>query len=568
VDDAINARTRERVRAEVLVQRRGWRAQDFICPGCGNPVRLRSGKQRVSHFAHLPGYDTAGCSYYHGGYAGGGGGGVWEAEPPPLPLYLEVRTGVSGEPIWTIELAIPRMNSPRGRITVVDGLSGRVTLSCAALEDRGRRVRVRPQVSEYRIEVSSEVSDEDADRVLVGSPGLENGAPSLFRAGLNGGRRLLEDDDLTWGESYYAIWDASEPPEFAARVPRQELVSLDARYRGGVFDLPLEADEEVGEWLRNALHRRVREPGVTLTVVSPLALPGPDEELAVDSKEEVVVALRSPGGTHSLRYLVVVDEATGLVRRVPLQYGAQVLFVSIGALTERRVTITPEDYEGAREVELTLVGTKRPMRLTAGAVELVAIDAERQTTTLPLHSRAAAGLLARIRDGGAALDDVRFPPSVPCQLMVSGRDQRVVLAIDPERRRELISVAKQLLSEGRAFAIEAQAFGKVAVPARRIAAIATDHLRKLSNFCRQRIRALAAIARSERSSGNAAYLEPESRRRLTRIAAGLQASDATLLGEFAALRWTSRALPQVRVLTRKILQQSRRLREKAAKPRE
>lgn len=557
VDDAINARTMERVRADVLAQRRGWRTQDFVCPGCRNPVQLRNGRRRAPHFAHLPGFDTEDCLYYHAGL-GGGGGGVWESEPSPLPLYLEVRTGPAGESVWALKLAIPRTESPRGRIIVVDGITGRSSLSCAALVSRGKRVPVRPQESDYRIEATSDVSSADAERVTVGSPGLDADAPSLFRTGVSGGRRLLEDDSLTWGESYFAISSSDTAPVFPPGVMHKELAVLGNGYRGSVFQLPLETDERVRVWVADKLYRRVTAPGVSLTVVSPLIFPGLDEELRVDAREEVLVAISSPAGTHHLGDLKVVDDETGIVRRVSLEKGPNVLFVGIGMLGQRRVTVSAEDETGDSVVKLTLAGYKRPMRVTVPGVQLIASEAIDSATprAVPLHSRAASKLLTCIRDAQATLEDIRLPPRVSCQVRVAGQVLPMLAATDPAYRYELVESAKQVLSEGRPFEIDAQSFGRVAVPARHVANPPVSKVWRLTAAWRRRIRAVATLATSRSTVGAVSSLGPQLVARLNAAMIGLEASDAALLRNFAGLHWKTGALPQARVLVTEIVRSS------------
>jgi hypothetical protein len=557
VDDAINVRTKERVRADVLAQRRVWRTQDFVCPGCRNPVRLRNGRWRAPHFAHLPGYDTEDCFYYHAGLRGGGGG-VWESEPSPLPLYLEVRTGSAGESVWALQLAIPRTESPRGRIIVVDGITGRSSLSCAALVSRGKRVPVRPQESDYRVEATSDVSPADAERVTVGSPGLDADAPSLFRAGISGGRRLLENDSLTWGESYFAISNSNTVPVFPPGVMHEELAALGNGYRGGVFQLPLEIDEQVRDWVADKLYRRVTAPGVSLTVVSPLIFPGLDEELGVDAREEVLVAISSPAGTHHLGDLKVVDDETGTVRRVSLERGPNVLFVGIGMLGQTRVTVSAEDETGDSVVKLTLAGYKRPMRVTVPGVQLIASETIDSATpsAVPLHSRAASKLLTRIRDAQATLEDIQLPPRVSCQVRVAGQVLPMLAATDPAYRHELVESAKQALSEGRPFEIDAQSFGRVAVPARHVVNPPVSKVWRLTAAWRRRIRAVGTLAKSRSTVGAVSSLGPQLVARLKAAMIGLEASDAALLRNFAGLHWKAGALPQARALVIEIVRSS------------
>lgn len=551
MNDAISVRTKQKVHAEDLARRRWWRAEDFVCPGCRNPVYLRRGTERAPHFAHYHGYDTAHCSYYHAGRSADGDGSVRTSEPSPLPLFVQIRRDTQGRPLWNLQLAIPRLESPQGRITVVDGLSGSTPLDCSELVTEGKRILVRPQLAAYRVDVTKDVSDADADRLLVGSPGLRSDTPTLFRAGLTGGRRLSDDADLVWGEPYLAIWESGWPTSFPVNVAYQELATLAGGYRGGVFQLPLQADERVADWVAETLGRGVSAPDVTLGIVSPLTESGLDDEVAVDSREEVVVAISARGGTARLQSLVVDDDA-GIVRRYHLQPGAEVLFVSLGPVGQRRVRVSAETCDGQREAEFEIDGQLRQTRLAAPLSLLVTRRmVSGQTARIPLYSRAAATALIHVRDAEESLEDFVLPPSVSCAVYTERQMFRTPPNMDLESKRLFIERLRALLSEGHGFTIDAGSFGYVVVPARLSASGLAFRNARLTSDLIHRIRVLTNLALA-RGSAPSILLDSHLSAQLAAVVALLLPKDARVVECFARRPWSIELLPQARALAAEI----------------
>lgn len=252
----------------VHASQRGLFSYGLSCPTCGEPVRRRAGPQRRPHFAHYSHSAKPECENYYpswGVAAAPGPRRVSSDEPaassaPSLQggLFLE-RTDQSSYSLYLKLPQLPAGTSGAGEIEIRSGLGIR-TYTVSQLY-RPRLVPVVPQLPLVEVIAAGNLSAAGA--AIKTHVERFRGAGNYFRASDVGGRLLVPNEPLEWGERYLLLTQQAIGP-----IPEGLGLGVETQkeWRGWyVYEIALPAlpqmESELGrEELCRYLERTIKTP--------------------------------------------------------------------------------------------------------------------------------------------------------------------------------------------------------------------------------------------------------------------------------------------------------------------
>jgi hypothetical protein len=182
----------------------------FVCPTCGERVRLRAGLANRPHFAHYSHSPKPDCGHYHPSIRDGSRGGVtFASDENQRPKRLDAHGGVFIERgaggRFSIYLKLPRTDvsfQSEGTIRVQSGL-GEKKYSAEQLRRPGNFVRIVPRVPLVSVE---QVGDMWPVVAAIQDDASEFCSSwNMFRGATDTGRLLARSDPLEWGGAYWML---------------------------------------------------------------------------------------------------------------------------------------------------------------------------------------------------------------------------------------------------------------------------------------------------------------------------------------------------------------------------
>src|ERR1051326_1324625 len=194
-------------RTEISAEEADWNSY-YSCPVCRGTVYLRSGQYRAPHFAHMPGEGTPECSNYHpGDYSVASWRSVarpaWLPAPSRPDLFF-VSSPANAGSAWRLEVLLPK-TSAMARVELHDSPRGVVRVDCSTFPASGRRYELKPKGSSYRLIVQQALDSQERQVLQTPLRGLVPLGFTFFRSIDDGGRRIPDNEPLTWGQEYYVL---------------------------------------------------------------------------------------------------------------------------------------------------------------------------------------------------------------------------------------------------------------------------------------------------------------------------------------------------------------------------
>lgn len=255
----------------------------YVCPRCIEPVHLKSGPDRVAHFAHNWGKAPADCELYHPGSGSGGVSDNPAFTGPPMYLHLSDET-------WSLYVVLAPLTGAESQYSTPSALrsaglelqqkgirTNRLTASVLWPGDGGNAISIPPSRYERRIRTTGKwparVKPTRWQQALGGLP--QSGALFVsFRGGAF--RRYDWSTQVCWGD-HVVVMGAAEahPPGYVQSLSLSSKTVDGIKWFAWSITLPTKPNQAVRSWLAGfgvtveARHSRTR-------VLTPPMEYGPD----------------------------------------------------------------------------------------------------------------------------------------------------------------------------------------------------------------------------------------------------------------------------------------------------
>ncbi|GAA3411662.1 hypothetical protein ACFFNY_20600 [Paenibacillus hodogayensis] len=437
------------------------RGLSYTCPRCRKETFLRKGKKRIAHFAHVSGQTIKDCELYVPPtiYASKVEDRIIDnLYEKTLDLYVEIE-----KENWSLHIKIP---SPIGQYTgkaflkIPFAWDGERTIPLSSVRSYGKKVKVRLQSQIYNVMVNGCIKDEWKKKVTHSVKGLDEDMITIFYFSKLGGRRLLQNTPLQWGDTYVLICNDQNiktlfnlPPLIAYR----KLKKING-WSALVIKLPTSSDSFVEQWIRNIFNKSVAAPVPQLRLVSPVSSVVDDQEAVVISpSDNVIIAVIGEHGAKAWSTINVQKiEEMQLIRH--LGNGEMPILLSIGNLPVGRTEIWLDD-DRQSALRLVCQNTIQAFVKISGVVFKGIYSSSGTKETYSLHSKDATIFFEMIQEYKFTLTDVNLPSNVALLL----KTQMNETVFKKEKPTEIALTLNQALRQGNYVYLDAGGYGCSAI---------------------------------------------------------------------------------------------------------
>lgn len=434
----------------------------YKCPRCRRETFLRKGKKRVAHFAHVSGQTIKDCELYVPPtiYASKVENTIIDnTYEKTLDLYMEIE-----KENWSVYIKIP---SAVGQYTGKAFLrfpfawDGERIIPLSSVRGGGKKVRVRLQTELYNVGVYGDIKDEWKKKVAHSIRGLGEDMITVFYFSKLGGRRLLQNSPLQWGETYIITCNEQKVKAFL-NLPHliacRKLKKVDT-WSALVIKLPTSSDTCIEQWVRDVFNKSVVGPNPQIRLVSPVTSLMDDNQdgLVISPSDNVIVAISGENGAKawSIIHVQKIKEMQ-LVRH--LGNGEMPILLSIGNLPLGRTEIWLDDD---RESALRLLCQNKVQIVPkiSGIMFKGKYSSSGKEETYSLHSKDAKVFFEMVQEYKFHLTDVTIPSNIAL-LIKTPKDETT---FKKEHSTETAVALNQALHQDNYVYLDAGGYGCIAV---------------------------------------------------------------------------------------------------------
>ncbi|WP_411552983.1 hypothetical protein [Paenibacillus lautus] len=437
------------------------RGLSYTCPRCRKETFLRKGKKRIAHFAHVSGQTIKDCELY---------------VPPTiytskvedriidnlnektLDLYVEIE-----KENWSLHIKIPSavgQYTGKAFLKIPFAWDGERTIPLSSVRSYGKKVRVKLQTEIYKVVVNGDIKDEWKKKVTHSVKGLDEDMITIFYFSKLGGRRLLQNTPLQWGETYVLICNDQNIKTFfylPHLIAYRKLKNVNT-WSALVIKLPTSSDNFVEQWIRDIFNKSVVAPVPQLRLVSPVSSAVDDQEAVVISpSDNVIIAVTGEQGAKAWSTIHVhkIDEMQ-LIRH--LGNGEMPILLSIGNLHVGRTEIWLDD-DRQSALRLVCQNTIQAVPKISGVMFKGIYSSSGTEETYSLHSKYAMSFFEMIQEYKFTLTDVTLPSNVALLLKTQVNET----VFKKEGPTEIALTLNQALREDNYVYLDAGGYGCSAV---------------------------------------------------------------------------------------------------------
>lgn len=433
----------------------------YTCPRCRKETFLRKGKKRIAHFAHVSGQTIKECELYVPPtiYASKVEDRIIDnLYEKTLDLYVEIE-----KESWSLHIKIPSavgQYTGKAFLKIPFAWDGERTIPLSSVRSYGKKVRVRLQTQIYNVIVNGDIKDEWKKKVTNSVKGLDEDMITIFYFSKLGGRRLLQNTPLQWGDTYVLICNDQNIktlfnlPHLIAYRKLKKVNSWFAL----VIKLPTSSDSFVEQWIRDIFNKSVVAPVPQLRLVSPVSSAVDDQEAVVISpSDNVIIAVTGEHGAKAWSTIHVQKiEEMQLIRH--LGNGEMPILLSIGNLPVGRTEIWLDD-DKQRALRLVCQHTVQAVPKISGVVFKGIYSSSGTEETYSLHSKDAMNFFEMIQEYKFTLTEVNLPSNVALLLKTQVNET----VFKKERPNEIALTLNQALRQDNYVYLDAGGFGCSAI---------------------------------------------------------------------------------------------------------
>lgn len=396
----------------------------YTCPRCRKETYLKKGKKRIAHFAHVSGQTIKECELY---------------VPPTiyaskvedkiidnlyeklLDLYVEVE-----KENWSLHIKIPSavgQYTGKAFLKIPFAWDGERTIPLSSVRSYGKKVRVKLQAQMYNVIVDGEIKDDWKKRVTHSIKGLDEEMITTFYFSKLGGRRMLPNTPLQWGETYVLIYVHQNINNFL-NIPHlmayKKLKKVNS-WCAMIIKLPPSSDSFVEQWVGIYLNKSVVAPVPQLKLVSPVSSAVDDQEaIVISPSDNIIIAVTGEQGAKawSTIHIHKIDEMQFIGH---LGNGEIPILLSIGNLPEGRTEIWLDD-DRQSALRLVCQNTIKAIPKISGVVFKGIYSSSGTEDIYSLHCKDAIIFFEMIQEYKFTLTDVTLPSNVALILKAQGNE--------------------------------------------------------------------------------------------------------------------------------------------------
>jgi hypothetical protein len=440
------------------------RGLPYTCPRCRNETFLRKGKKRIAHFAHVSGQTIKDCELYvpPAIYASKVEDKILDnVYEKTLDLYVEIE-----KENWSLHIKIPSaVGQYKGKafLKIPFAWDGERTIPLSSVRSNGKKVRVRLQEQLYNVIVNGEIKDDWKKKVTHAVKGLGEDMVTIFYFSKLGGRRLLPNTPLQWGDTYVLICDDQNIKNFLSlphHIAHRKLKKINS-WSAMIIKLPISSDSFVEQWIRIYLNKIVITPVPQLRLVSPVSSAVDDQDAVVISpSDNIIIAVTGDHGAKAWSTIHVQKiEEMQLIQHQG--NGEMPILLSIGNLPVGSMEIWLDD-DRLSALRLVCQNTIQAVPKINGVV-FKGIYSSAGTSgtedTYSLHSKDAMIFFEMIQDYKFTLTDVTLPSNVALLLKTQVNET----VFKKENPTEIALTLNQALRQDNYVYLDAGGYGSLAV---------------------------------------------------------------------------------------------------------
>lgn len=437
------------------------RGLSYTCPRCRKETFLRKGKKRIAHFAHVSGQTIKDCELYVPPT-------IYDSKvenkiidnlyEKSLDLYVEIE-----KENWSLHIKIPSAVGQyigKAFLKIPFAWDGERTIPLSSVRSNGKKVRVRLQTQNYNVITNGDMKDDWKTKVTHFVKGLDEDMITIFYFSKLGGRRLLPNTPLQWGETYVLICDHQNIKNFLNLphlIAHRKLKKVNS-WSAMIIKLPTSLDSFIEQWIGNYLNKNVVAPVPQLRLVSPVSSALDDQEAIVVSPfDNVIIAVTGELGAKawSTIYIHKIDEMQ-LIRY--LGNGEMPILLSIGNLPVGRTEIWLDD-DRQSALRLVCQNTIQAVPKISGVLFKGVYSSSGTEETYSLHSKDATNFFEMIQEYKFTLTDVNLPSHVALIL----KTQIGETVFKEESPSEIALFINQVLHQGNDVYLDAGGYGSSAI---------------------------------------------------------------------------------------------------------
>jgi hypothetical protein len=373
----------------------------YRCPTCNADVFLRSGRYRVTHFAHMPGQGKPECEFFHqtDDLRHQWQSNVYDPQGPtidPLRLSIELEPDTDahrGPRKWGLRLTVPKSHDPHGDVSIDLGSGDVRKISLAGLSLGARTYRADLATSDFGAAwVSPEVRPAYRAAVVHRILGLSRRFVTAFAAVEH--KLKPQCKIVRWGESYYFVWNSNMSVLIPSSLPHHSFAENQG-WSCSLLALPDMADPEVAAWLERICDLQIARSKREWALIFPTPYAVDDDgKVEIHSTSRLLLAIKPIGEE---------GEDGGEIACLSGRHSAA---LQLTGSHRHFVEITVPDQTPPRAVHLTWDGTPLdsltakayPQSPAEPAVAIEFIVGVSKTSTF-LHRASCAAALAHVRAG-------------------------------------------------------------------------------------------------------------------------------------------------------------------------
>jgi len=409
---------KKRGTGEIVAAGKASRWGSYRCPTCNVEVLLRSGEERVAHFAHKPGQGKPECEQFH---PSEDLRHLWYNTPDayqgpaidPLRLSIELEPDYDsrrGPRKWVLRLTVPKSPDEHGLVQIDCGGGDAKKIALSKLVLGTQTYLADPAAPDFGANwVSPEVRTPYRAAIEHRIPGLSSRVANVF-----GASRLKlkpQSNVLCWGESYYFVWPADRPIAVPASI-LNHVLAVNRDWSCCLIGLPHKADAEIAAWLGQTCDLPiVRSKREWALIYPPPYAVDDDGNLQVSSAAQLLLAIRPTHGDG------------GSAGKVNCTAGQVSAFTTLTGTDQHFIEITIPEHTTQKPVHLTwddaslatVIAKPYPAAASEPAI-LLEFEGAGVTESAPLHSVSCQELLGLVRLAQRRLFGVRAHPLLRGQL--------------------------------------------------------------------------------------------------------------------------------------------------------
>jgi len=433
------------------------RGLPYTCPNCRKETFLRKGKKRIAHFAHVSGQTIKDCELYVPPtiYASKVEDKIIDnLYEKTLDLYVEIE-----KDNWSLHIKIPSaVGQYMGKafLKIPFAWDGERTIPLSSVRGNGKKVRVKLQAHNYNVLVNGEIKYDWKKKVTHSVKGLDEDMITIFYFSKLGGRRLLPNTPLQWGETYVLICDHQNIKNFLnlPHLIAHRKLKIVNSWSAMIIKLPTSSDSFVEQWIGIYLNKSVVTPVPQLRLVSPVSSVVDDQEAVVISpSDNVIIAVTGEQGAKAWSTIHVhkIDEMQ-LIHH--LGNGEMPILLSIGKLPKGRTEIWLDDDKQSA-LRLVCQNTIQAVPKISGVVFKGIYSSSGKEDTYSLHSKEAMIFFEMIQEYKFTLTDV----TLPCNVALLLKTQVYETVFNKEMPTEIALILNQVLRHDNYVYLDAGGYG-------------------------------------------------------------------------------------------------------------